>query len=336
MLRLFQSIFGTSHDNTPYPDELIKRGIERAVDVIDPRLRAVPGYQKKLCAAVIHAIDYVVDLVDSLPTPVQLNQDSFANDPELMAYFASAAHAQEILSLNPALNQWLKSPDNVAENIIMLLLMELHEHNSFGMALEGDMLRRDVAQTTVNFSHHQLVDPSAVEEDTRRLLKHRAFDHLLELVLKRIATMHSHRAELEREYSLLQRKCTALEAGCWGFGKANGDSLTDPKALQQQLQAIESQLMALGGGTGLLNTNLEIIVDMLTQAEQNIWIAQSPLTINRMHVKQSQVSAEAPEINLTVLHNINGRSLVARLVSIAYGDLPPRRDFFVEAKRYLG
>jgi len=335
MLQLFQSIFGSSHEDTPYPDELIKRGVERAVDGTDPRLRALPGYQKKLRTAVTHALGHVVDLVDSLPASLELNHAGYITNPELLAYFASATHAQEILTLDPELNQWRGSADGAAPHIVMLLLMELQERNVFGMALEGDMVRRDVAQTTVNFAQHRLTDPATTEEDTRRLLKRRAFDHLLTLALGRIASAHTERAGLERERTLLRRKCAALEAGNWGFGGEQAAAPPNPQTLQQQQEEIESQLKALGAGAGLLSAHLDITVDVLTQAEHNFWIARSPLIINRMHVKQTQASAQAPEISLTVLHNAAGRSLVARLVAIAREELPAQRDFLRETERYL-
>ena len=336
MLQLFQSIFGSGRDNTaPYPPELIEQAIERAVDATDPRLRALSGYRKKLRAAVIHAIDHVVGLVDSLLAPLELNQANYTTQPELSAYFASVGHLRELLTLDPILNQWLKSPHGGADHIVMLLLMEQQERQVFGVALEGDMLRHDVAQITVSFAKHRLVDPAGAEDETRRLLKRRAFDHLLALALERITTAHAERNELERERYLLRRKCTALAAGHWGFDAAGADTPPDPQALQQQLAQIESQLKALGAGAGLLTAHLDIVVDMLEQAERNFWLAREPLIVDRLGIKQTQTSATAPPLELTVLHDAAGRSLVACLVGIARSELPPPRDLLREAERYL-
>lgn len=335
MLQLFQSIFGTDRNHNAYPKDLIQRAIERAVDGIDPRLRAVPGYQKKMRAAVVHAIDYIVDLIDSLPEPLAINNACFSSDPELAAFFTSATRVQEILSLDPRLNHWLASENEPSQQVIMLILMELKEHNSFGMALEGDMLRREVAQTTVNFTHHQLLDPATAEQESRRLLKRRGFDHLLTLALKRVASAHSQRSDLEQERAILRRKYTSLSNCCWGFTEPDKHEAVDPQSLQQKLQKIESQLMALGAGTGLLDTHLDIAIEVLSQAEQNIWLSNRSLILDRMHVKQEQTSDEAWELDLNVLHNSTGRSLVARLVSVDYEDLPPRRDFLHEAQRYF-
>ncbi len=336
MLQLFQSIFGSSSHDTPYPDELIKRAIERAVDATDPRLRALSGYQKKLRAAVVHAIDHIVALVDSMPVPLELSRAQFTTDPELIAYFASFAHAQEVLTLDPKLNQWLTSPDNAAAgHVVMLLLMEQYERQVFGIELEGDMLRREVAQTTVNFAAHRLVDPAGAEETTRRQLKRRAFDHLLTLALARIVDAHAERTELERERYLLRRKCTALAAGRWGFGRGS-DTQPDLHVLQRQLAEIESQLKALGAGPGLLKAHLDYVVDVLSQAEVNFWSERSLLLVDRRGVKQARVSANALEIDLTVLRNAAGRRLVARLVGIERMELPPPRDLLRAVERYLG
>jgi hypothetical protein len=338
MLQLFQSIFGSGRDeNTPHSAELIQRAIERAVDGTDPRLRALSAYEKQLRPAVIHAIDHVVALVDGLPPALGLSPQSFGTEPEVTAYFASVEHLLEVLGRDATLQQWLRSPDgSAAGHCIALLLMTLGERQVFGAALEGDTLRRDVAQTTVSFSRHQLVDPSAAQDETRRLLKRRAFDHLLSLALGRIATALAEQGELKRERDLLRRKCSALAAGRWGFDQAGDQRPPGPQALQQQLQEIESQLSALGAGSGLLQAHLDIVVDVLMRAEHNFWLARRPLIVDRMGVKQVQASALAPELSLSVLHNAAGRSFVARLVGIERATLPPQTDLLREAERYLG
>ena len=218
----------------------------------------------------------------------------------------------------------------------MLLLMERQERQVFGIELEGSILRHDVPQTTVSFTHHRLLDRAASEDDTRRQLKRRAFDHLLTLALGRLATAHAERVGLERERLLLRRKSKALAAGRWGFDEAGGNAPPEPAALQQQLEEIESQLNAVGAGPGLLTANLDIVVDVLRLAENNFWVDNDPLIINRMGVQQERASTLAPEIRLTVLHNAAGRSLVARLLRIARAELPPQRDLVREAERSLG
>src|SRR5574340_1004178 len=131
MLKLFQSIFRPGTDKLgTYPEDLIKLAIERAVDGTDRRLHALTGYKKALRPAVIHAIDHVVELVDSLPAPLELDRRNYGSDAELNAYFASVDHMNAMLSRDAEMRKWQKSPDSAAaERVYALLMMDLSERN---------------------------------------------------------------------------------------------------------------------------------------------------------------------------------------------------------------
>jgi len=86
----------------------------------------------------------------------------------------------------------------------------------------------------------------------------------------------------------------------------------------------------------LLQSHLDVLIDVLSKAEQNLRGDSSALNVDRQGVKQSQSNALAPELTLGVLHNAQGRSIVVRLVSIARAELPPPVDFLREAQRFLG
>jgi hypothetical protein len=337
MLQLFRSIFGSAEEPTPHPAELVNRAIERAVDGTDSRLRALSGYQKKLRPAVVHALDHVIALVDGLPPVLDLTARGFGTDPETTAYFVSLEHLHEVLERDATFNQWLDSAEGAAaDGIVVLLLMTLVERKVLGIALEGDTLRHDVAQTTISFSSHRLIDPARTENETRRLLKRRAFDHLLTLALAGIGAVLADRGELERQRDLLRRKRAALAAGRWGFDENGNGRPPDPHTLQRQLEDIESQLSTLGAGPGLLTAHLGRLIDVLMQAERHLWAERSSLVVDRMGIKQVAATELAPELNLTGLHNSSGQVLIARLIRISGDMRPQRRDLLREAERYLG
>jgi hypothetical protein len=338
MLKLFQSIFRPGADKLgSYPEDLIERATERAVDGTDRRLRAIAGYRKALRPAVVRAIDHVVALVDRLPPPIALSRANYGADPELNAYFASVEHMHEILARDAELRQWRKTPaSTTAAQVVMLLAMAMRERNVLGLALEGEALRRDVAQVMVSFSQHRLLDPTGLEDDTRRFLKRRAYDHLLTLALGRIADAEGEQDELKRERDLLRSKQAALAAGHWGFGDADeaGAEAPDPEALQERIEAIDSQLGRQS--TGRLSSHLDLLVDVLAKPEQHLYGERCSLCVDRQGVKQAVASTLALELSLTRLHNSAGRSLVIRLVAIPAADLPAPPDFLREAQRLLG
>jgi hypothetical protein len=337
MFKLFQSIFGSATEaHGKYSDELIERATERAVDATDARMRAVSGYRKSLRPAIIHALDHIVALVDGLAPPLALSRSAFGANAEVSDFFASVEDMNHILARDAEMRQWQASSGAaLADRVVALLLMTMNERNVLGVALDGDQLRHDVAQVTVSFGKHRFADPTATEEETRRLLMRRAGDHLLSLALGRIAESQGERRELQHERDLLRLKVKALAGGHWGFdaGGDDGGTATDPAAVERRLAEIDGQLAALGSGQ--LQAHLDILIDTLTRAEDHFLSERSTLCIDRQGIQQARPGPMAPEIDLTVLRNAVGQNLVVRLVSIERGDLPPPPDLLREGQRYL-
>ncbi len=72
MLKLARLIFGGSKNEPSVHDALIDSAIEKAVDASDPRLRALPGYQRKLRKPVACSVEFVLDKVSRFPAPLDL------------------------------------------------------------------------------------------------------------------------------------------------------------------------------------------------------------------------------------------------------------------------
>lgn len=335
MLKLFQSIFGSEKAQQRYPETLVEAAIERAVDGTDPRLRALSGYRKRLREPVIHAIDHVIALVDALPPPLMAGRESFRDEPSLSTLFASADHMLDVLGHDVTLARFLDSAEGNAERVTALLMAERIEKNVLGIDLVGGTLRRDVAQVTVNFGGHRLVDPNASEDEMRRYLKRRAFDHLLTLALGRIVERREQRADLARQRDLLRLKLNALQRSGWSFDEAGGRDQPESSALTAELEAIESQFEALGSDVGLLEAHLEIVADLLGSAQQQLWGEPLVLRLDRMNIKRDAQDESARNILLQELHNAQGRRLVTLLISVAPAELPKPENLFVRAQRYL-
>ena len=335
MLKLFQSIFSGGRQQGRYPESLIEAAIERAVDGTDPRLRALSGYRRRLRAPVIRAIDHVIAMVDSLPEPLAADSAAYGNDARLATLFASPKRMLEVFGQDPELNEFRKTSPGQDSRITALLLAERLEKKVMGMELSGDVLRRDVAQVAVSFRGHRLADPAASEDETRRQLKRRGFDHLLSLALMRISDVQGERADLGRQRDLLRRKCRDLERGGWNFDMA-GPEAVDHARLQADLEEVEAQLAALGADRHALDTHLELTATVLADAEQQLWSEDINLCLDRMNIVSDTHSASARSVSFQELHNTRGNRAVMLLLSIAPDELPQREDFFSAAQRYLG
>ena len=240
----------------------------------------------------------------------------------------------EAFGKSAELNEFRKGSAGSAERVIALLLAEYSERHILGMDLVGDQLRHDVAQVAVNFGGHRLVEPTTNEADTRRQLKRRAFDHLLTLALGRIAEAQGSRADLSRQRDLLRSKLSTLERSGWSFDAQEG-ARPEPEALSAELQGIESQLASLGASSGALQVNLDIVIDVLGHAEQQLWGRELVIHLDSMNIRRDAQHASGQRILLQELHNVHGHHLVMLLLSLAPGELPQRENLFSAAARYL-
>lgn len=336
MLKLFQSIFGNSEKEPgPIPESLIQEAIERAVEGTDPRVRVVPGYRKRLREPVIHAVEYVVALVARIPPPLFAGRGSHKDDPRLAALFASADHMLETFGHDPGIMAFLDGPDGGAERIAALLLADRAERDVLGMELEGEMLRRDVAQVAVSFASHRLLDPTASEEATRNQLRRRAFDYLLTVALARIAEVSGERAELASERDILRRKMSALQRGGGSFERQEAGASAGPAKLAAELEEIEGQLAALGADANLLYAHLDIVVDVLSQCDKQLWMEDTFMTLDRMNIKRDARDTSARSIALQELSVPREDHAAVFFVSLDPSELLRREDFFAAAQRYL-
>ena len=310
MLNLFQSIFSGTGKAERYPKSLVDEAIERAVDATDPWLRGLFGYRKKLRPAVVAAIDHVVSLVDDLSPPRTASRDSYGHDQLLQAMFLSSEQMRRIL-LGQLTTQRIEDGA-----VYALLIAELELRRISGVGLVGETLVRDVAQVTASFANHRLIDPTAEETETRRLLKRRAFDHLLSLALRRMVAVKEIRKGLDDRQALLHAKLDTLQSGNWGFDAETSAQPVTIANLEAQLAEIEEQLLRVGRDDQSLEVALGLLVDVLSQPERHLWQNREPLVVDRMGITRNGPRDDAAELQLETLHNAEGRSVVMTLVRV--------------------
>ncbi|PLX86161.1 MAG: hypothetical protein C0617_02030 [Desulfuromonas sp.] len=297
MFGLFESIFGDESARDRYPEELVEKAIERAVDGTDPLLRGMWGYQRKLRPAVLKAMDHVVALVDNLAPPIGIDQLRYDSDPRLKSFFLSTEHMEKVLLGDP--------------------VMEKEEKGILGVDRVGEVLVHDVPQVTVSFGGHLLRDPAADLAQTRRLLKRRAFDHLLTLALAGITLVEDKREDLVRRQKLLQAKLDLLQRGNWGFDDCPEEDSPCVPELEERLDKIEADLVAIGADADVYEANLDLVVDVLGNPGEWIWAEKDRLIVDSMGIKRSEPTEGAVELELDQLSNAAGRTVVVALLSLS-------------------
>ena len=334
MLKLFQSIFGSNEKPGQHPESLIEMAIERAVDGTYPRLRALPGYRKRLRDPVIHAIDHAISLVDTLPVPLSAVAAEYSKDPRLPALFVSPEHMREVLGNDNVLGDFRDNHPESGEPITALLLAERKESKTLGVEMDGEIMRRDVAQVSVSFRRHRVVDPANSEDEARRLLKRRAFDHLISLALWRLSDAKGERAELNHQRELLSCKLGVLQKSGWSFESQTGEA-GNADALQAELDKIEEQLAAFSVDERTLSGQIDIISEVLLTAEKQFWVEPVDLHLDRMNIKRDAENPDARPSSFHELHNARGERMVMVIVSLKPGELPQRAKFLANANQLI-
>lgn len=341
MRHLLSSLFAPLERSDERVDcTLLERTIERAVDALDPRLRALPGYRKRLRAPVATALRHTIAMVERLPEPVEISRQAYRSDPRLRAFFVSPEHMQMTIGRCTAVIEYLRAatpPEGGA--IYGLLSMTCKEKNVLGMDLRGDILQREVAQVAVNFSDHQYLGAAASELETRRHLTRRGFDLLVEKALWDIVAARVRKAELERQRQLLQRELMVVRARNWRPEPvlAAGDpDHAQLAALESEIQTVETELLKVGVNPYAPEHSLERLA--ATLGDPGYWIdtRNVSLELNQMSIKPGPaLTGTSHKLDLTELCFPSGNGRIVLLARFPVRELPPRRDFLAEAERLL-
>ncbi len=314
--------------------------VDMVVETVDPRLRLVPRYQEKLAAGVRRTVAYLRSLVPEPPPPIELSQKAWAADPRVNAFFAAATDVPVIMGRSKELRAYFDDPARAgAREAIAMLAMEMREQNVLGVAMEGGMLKHDVAQTTVSFSDHRIVMPAETLADARFELGKRILRGLTQVALKRIEAIQARKQDLEQTRGRLATKLRSLR----GRPAALESLAEDPdahqgevEALERQLEQAKTELTEAKAGLATLDGYLDQVNEVLTQPEQHVKLEMVRLRVNRMGIKIAEDSAE-PASELTLARVSVGPDItrVVAAVRCAREDMPPREDLLAQAERYL-
>lgn len=343
VLRRLQSIFTPAHPKPGKFDEaLIHSAIERVVDGTDPRLRAVRNYPRKLRDAVERAIEFVVTFVDTFPPAIELSRRSFTTDPRVRALFASPEQLREIISFSQGMLSYLQqNPGPLPPTLYAVLVTERVEKNILGMDLQGDLMRRDVAQTVINFRDPRVSLPTDNAAESRRDAMNRVFDYLVEIALQRLVSTRTRKQQLEQQQrQLLQKKAQLYKASTLALEplmELRVPEAPDAGAIEKQLQAIEAELARIRISSATIENHLAKVAATLREPEKHLHLERVVLTLNHMNVKMAS----------NALHNTNtlefdeillrqdARRFTMAFVRFPSSELLPQPDFFDQARRML-
>ncbi len=268
--------------------------IEQVVDASEPRIRLVGDYADRLLDAVDAALNHCHQLIQQLPPALTLSARAWASDSRVNAFFATTADLRVTLGQSRAARAFFQQPAQPAE-CFALLLMVKRETETFGSMLEGDLLVREVRQTQVSFSEHQLHFPAASEAELRQDLRQRMLIFLATRARARIGELRARRDALEEQRRQLRAQLQVLRGQSQGPQPLLSSADADEHrlaALEHRLVQTEQDLAEARKPLSTLGDYLEQVRQVVGQPEPYLHLHPLSLRLNRLGVK---LDADSPE-----------------------------------------
>lgn len=327
----------------PGQDEADARRIAETVERVmklHPHLRLARRYEARLAPAAATALRYMDALAASLPAAREASAAAWARDPYIHAFFVAPGDVPRAISRSADLRaHFERCPD--APEAFAVLGMEMTERHTLGVGLEGGSVRRDVPQTTVSFSDHQVRLCGRSDAALRTEIVERLLDQLALEGLAHIGEDASRRDMLERERALLATRLQLLERQGAGIGAMLGSEAapgSDELArLQEQVDENERNLAALGLREHALDRELEHVRAMFAEPARHLFVTTRRMRLDRMNVVAEGSGAEGEDFEFHVARvpGTPPRTRGFAPIRFARADLLAARSMLDEAGRIL-
>lgn len=300
----------------PTPDPALRQAIERAVEAVDPLLKTVSGYQRKLVPVVSRALEYCGELAAAIPGPIEINSRAFGNDPLVHAMFGAPDAIADMLGKSRELREFLADPGQCqADEFFALLGMRQREKSVMGMALHGDMLQNDVPQRLLYFADHTLGELGSDYDITRQRLQATAFDGLTRGFASCVAELRQERQDART---------------AWNMERAGGAVLGERR---QMLEERQRQAVASLAPERLL----QAFVEWLAAPQERLYLKPTEVTVDRMGVivREPQSGGNVSTLNFPELVGRDRRQWIVMVSRISRQDALDALARQEQANRYL-
>ena len=299
----------------PPPDPSLRKALDRVAELVDPMLKAAPGFEKRLSQPLEHALTYCAGLVAALPGPIDINRKAFASDPLIHALFATADDIDQMLGRSQAVRDFLAEPcSSDSEYFYAMLAARRQQKKQLGIAQQGDVMHKDVPQLVVYFSGQTLIEPNCQLDVTRHGLRCKALESLLYTFREHVHALHLEREGLRGDTATERAHLAMLRASPGERQRAVGTRHL--AELNARLQQTASSLMP--------EHLLEALADYLRAPESALHLTPVSITVDRLGIVSDNLTPDVHTLNFPELTARDRRLHLAMLARIS-------RDEAVEA-----
>lgn len=305
----------------PPIDAALRERIERTVTEIDPLIRQIGGYERKLAPAVERAREHCERLALAIPGPFPISRTAFSSDPLVHALFGSADDIESMLATSQCVRDyWSRGTGLPPGQCCALLGMRRKVTAGFGTRLSGDVIQRDEPQRTLTFDDHTLAEPGPDLDSAHRHLADAMYVGLLKNFLTHVDEVREERQGL--------RDAQAMERA---RARASGpESHTRRLAeLQERLRETDNTLQP--------ERLLETLIDYLGQPEVSLSLDPVRLWVDRFGILADSIEdrEHADFLRFVELTTRDLRRWVVMVVKIDHTEARAAIERFEARRRYI-
>ena len=310
----------------------INQIIENIVDDIDPRLRSISSYKKTLFPCVKHILAYAEIACSHLPGPIEFSKEARRNNATVRSLFANHKKMTEVFSRCKELQDFFKAHPS-ADCAYMILGMRKTENQVFGIKQQGEIIRKDVPQTTVTFNDYRISNPSTSEASLRVNLHERALHECVAQTMSRLLSEQSHCENLEEQKIKLKMQLRMLQHQEDGLEPL----MHDDSSLLQRISEVKESLANIQisqdettCNIGTLNSTLDKTASLLDNPEELVNVSTISLCIDRLnHLVDDDSGNDEDRVNLAQVTFSDNEKRVGLLVVF------PKKEFIVPERSKL-
>ena len=279
-------------------ERAVQLACERIVSQVNPALRGLPGYRRRLFPVAERILAHGRSLLGTIPGPVTLDTSSWAADPLVNALFGNVTQLRRVLS-GRAVQRWLAEHPVGDEELFGLLLGMPEERRQLGMALVGEHVQRDVTQTTLSFTELEIAAVADSMAALRESLLQPVVDLLVSIGHARLAAREERIAALEEGIRMLKLKLKVVNPRAGGVDLILGASsqhLAEQERLTARIEDAERDLADARRGLANIEEYLACLITELDHPERELHLETMRLWLDRMNVIRDARTEGAQEI----------------------------------------
>ena len=303
-------------------DPSLRGAMQRILDLVDPLLANVAGFERLLVAPVHHALGYCEGLVDALPGPLEVERRAFATDPLVHALFATGNDIDEMLGKSQAVRDYLDALESrTGDCFYGLFAARRREKHQLGLEMHGETVQTDVPQTVLYFSDHTLTEPAATLDGARTRLRAASFDSLLKTFRAHLDELRAERDGVRSHLSAERAHLTALRF------RGGGEEVV----LQtRRIEALDLRLREVAGSL-MPEAVVAALAEFLLKPEASLALERCSIRVDRMGVLAHD-GADDPTADTLEFPELISRDRRRYLVTLARVDCEEARRAVREAQ----